>query len=310
MGCPDWPKCFGTWVPPTSEDQLPDNYEKEYLSKREKKVSRLADMLNNMGFTNKAEEIRAAGSQLESEAFNVRKTYTEYVNRLWGAITGFFTLLAGISSLQFFRSRRSVTVYTLLGLLFVVFNGWLGSVVVDTNLLGGVVSTHFVLAFLAITFFMIAFYTGKNTEGGTSNRVSLLVVVGLILSVFQLLSGTSVREEIDILAKGGTAIGIENFTLLGGVFNMHRILALTSAILVALIWYTNRQDTNRPKTSLIALATLGILIVQAITGILNIRMGFPAMAQLLHVVLGSLTLVSFIYLTIHEFKSRKLQYVN
>src|SRR5690606_25316889 len=59
MGCPDWPTCFGSWIPPTDVSQLPDNYKEIY------------------------------GAELKGEIeFNPVKTWIEYVNRLFGVFTG------------------------------------------------------------------------------------------------------------------------------------------------------------------------------------------------------------------------------
>ena len=69
MGCPDWPTCFGQWVPPTSEAQLPANYQ----------------------------EIYAARGYAETR-FNVVKTWTEYLNRLLGVSIGFMILATALFS--------------------------------------------------------------------------------------------------------------------------------------------------------------------------------------------------------------------
>lgn len=306
MGCPDWPKCFGVWIPPTSADELPEGYEQDYLKERKEKVHKLANTLDNIGWAIKAKALRENSVSMEAHAFNARKTYTEYINRLWGALTGIITLLASVSSLQFIRKQSVITILTGLGLLFVLFNAWLGSVVVDTDLLGGVVTLHFVLAFIAVAFFLLANTWNKKAEGNSSKTITVLIGAGLVLSVLQLITGTGVRELVDSASKVGSEISMANYMeILGVTFNIHRVLALVSGVVVVIAYLQNRSKTNRPFTSLLLLLMIGVLIVQALSGISNIRFGFPVMAQLIHVTLGSLTVVGFIYLMIFEIKSNR-----
>ena len=77
MGCPDWPKCFGSWVPPTNVSQLPADYQAIY------------------------------GSKLKGEVvFNVYKTWTEYINRLLGVLTGFLILGTLLSSIIYYKTNK------------------------------------------------------------------------------------------------------------------------------------------------------------------------------------------------------------
>src|SRR5688572_24583126 len=134
MGCPDWPKCFGQWTPPTSVSQLPADYKEKYSEFRHKKNEKFAKYLKALGFNETADKILNDTSIREEADFNPVKTWIEYLNRIVGVIIGFLILAVFVSSLKFWKERRNLTVVSFLTFILVGFQGWIGSIVVSTNL--------------------------------------------------------------------------------------------------------------------------------------------------------------------------------
>ncbi|AHM63638.1 cytochrome oxidase assembly [Flammeovirgaceae bacterium 311] len=291
MGCPDWPKCFGSWVPPTDESQLPADYQQVYLEKRLAKNERLANFLERIGMGNTAHELRTEEAILQESEFNVVNTWIEYINRLVGVAIGLLIIATFIRSLKFWNYKRSITLLSGIALVLVIFQGWLGALVVSTNLLPWMVTIHMLPALLLVALLELASYRAQEQPARyftQAKGATAALWAAIVLTVLQVVIGTQVREAIDTIAAGmayqNRALWVDQLDV---VFYIHRSFSWLLLLAHIYLLYICIGAKNRELTRW-ATVLLVIVLAEAGVGIILAYFGFPAVLQPVHLLLGTL----------------------
>ncbi|HUX82248.1 MAG TPA: COX15/CtaA family protein [Halothiobacillus sp.] len=257
MGCPDWPTCFGRIVPPFSEADLPPNYQQTYA---------------RLGY--------------DKMKFDPIKTWTEYFNRLTGTLIGLLSILTLV--LSFLVRRHDARLPWLAGGAFflVGLNGWLGAVVIETNLHAAVVTTHMMLSF-GVILLLVAVVSRTLPEScgiaaDIKGRWFPALPLATLATLVQTGLGAQVRERVDQIGttSGGLHVGGHWLDSIGPILNIH----IAGAVVVVLVnlWLITRLVGGGPlvKRTLVVLALT--VLIQVLLGIILITQDLPTIVQPLH----------------------------
>lgn len=265
MGCPDWPTCFGSWIPPLSEAQLPANYQEIYADR---------------GYA----ETR----------FNPVKTWTEYLNRLVGVTIGLLILVTAVKSLSLRRHDKWITVASVAALFMVIYQGWLGSRVVASNLQPGMITVHMLMALAIVGTLLFALARARRgvlaaqaAPVGAHFQTWLYVVLGL--TVLQVAMGTQVREMVDFLNHTQGEERSAWVSALPWFFYVHR--TFSAVVLFAniwLVWMLYRSLGLGHSLTRLALGMLAVIVLAIISGATLGHLGMPAVVQPTHLLTASL----------------------
>jgi heme a synthase len=292
MGCPDWPKCFGNWVPPTSVEQLPENYKEVYSQHRAKKNEKFARYLRVVGMGETANRLLNDKSVLVESEFNPVKTWIEYFNRIVGVIIGMLIFAVMIASLKYRKSNRKITIVAILTFILVVFQGWVGSIVVSTNLTAWTITLHMFLALLLVA--MLIYLIDRSDDQiylfrSPIGKWWLLACIAVLL--VQILLGTNVREAIDFVAAfAPREVWI---TRIAEDFRIHRSFSWIVLILHAGL-ILNLTKTTGLKAFPLALILL--ILGTILSGVGMAYFAVPAFLQPLHLLFATLSFGMQIFL--------------
>lgn len=293
MGCPDWPRCFGSWVPPTDVSQLPPDYKEVYADYRHQKNVRFAKYLRLLGMDSTADQLLNDESVLVEADFNPTKTWIEYFNRITGVIIGFLIFLVFVYSLKFWRTDRKLTVISFLAFLLVGLQGWIGSFVVSTNLTPWTITVHMFLALVlvAMLVYLVHAASRQHTVAYSMTGYWWLMACIAVLLV-QILLGTQVREAVDQVARN-TPRG-QWIAEIQSAFTMHRSFSwLVLFLHVGLIFNLRKMSALRD----FQIALIALILLTIFTGVGMAWFGVPPFLQPLHLLLAAVCFgVQFLFL--------------
>jgi cytochrome c oxidase assembly protein subunit 15 len=266
MGCPDWPKCFGQYVPPTNINQLPTDYKTKFA---------------------------VQGKQIAD--FDVYKTWVEYLNRLLGVVIGFFILLTVLFSFPYLKSNPKIFWLSFLAFILVGFQGWIGSKVVASDLADWMITIHMLIALVIVALLVYTVSVSQKfliNQYKVDRSLNFFVTLSIIISLVQIISGTQVREKVDhVAAIFGEEYRIQwpKFFMEELIFKVHRSWSILSLAISTVLLFKYRSLFER--NSLIYKSGLGIILLlcsQALSGSILVNLGFPKEVTSVHLTVGSI----------------------
>jgi len=303
MGCPDWPKCFGQWIPPSSESELPENYKDLYSEKRAAKIENFAKVLRNIGLKKTSEQLKNDPNLRVEQDFNSKKTWIEYINRLFGFFAGNALLVSFIWLIWKYRKRKLIFLAGT-NLILMGAQAWFGSIVVASNLVPWTITIHMLLALIIIAlqiYFIREISPTQSKKLPQSKLEFYLIWICLGVTFYQMFLGTQVRESIDEL----TALGItrERWTAeLGMMFYIHRSFSWLVLLFLTVIAWKNEQRNKYTSIRYVFF----FLIVELLSGVLLAHFETPGLVQTSHLIFAT---IIFGILTMLVFRS-KIEKVN
>lgn len=258
LGCPDWPKCFDRWIPPTSAAQIP--------------------------------------AHIDPTLFNFTKAWTEYLNRLAGVLVGILIFGTLVLALRYYRRRPRVLYATIGAFVLVGFEGWIGGQVVRSSLEPLVLTVHLVFALVVVSLLLYAtvcaFFPDGRRAALPRERVRLgrAALAVLVVALTQVGLGAAVRGEVQHVAKTDLAREIW-LTRVGAVNLLHKNVAILTglSVLALAAWIFTKVERDRWLRGFAAAA--GVLVfAQAAAGIGLANLALPPWLQVAHLWLGSILL--------------------
>ena len=280
LGCPDWPRCWGCWFPPSSIDDI----DRAYLAER----------------------------GLNIEDFNAVKMWIEYINRLIGMIIGLLVIATFLHAIPYRKTHPAIFYGSLTAVFLVGFEGWLGGQVVQSGLKPGMITLHMAGAMVLLCLLLYVTFRAVDihlpaTLPSPKMLAHLSTLLFIIISI-QMLLGTQVREAIDPYIKNSEGVARSAWIAnIGLMDHIHRSFTWVVIAVAAYLVYIIRKNAIEGLLKVSSYLAFALILFQAATGIALAYGGLPRVFQVLHLVTAALLIcaVYTLWLTLRAINTRR-----
>jgi cytochrome c oxidase assembly protein subunit 15 len=294
MGCPDWPKCFGLLIPPTEAADVTWQAGSSYgagrmLLRRDTLWVAQAPLVSEDFESERDADLWRPYDKHDYAVFNPVHTWVEFINRLLGALTGIpALLLLAWTGWRGMRTRHwRPFAWAVVHLFWLGLVAWLGKKVVDGNLIPFSITLHMLGAMailVSLAGLLNSIWEGQlNRARAALPRGKWMLALALVLTMAQLILGTQVREQVDLL-NHAEVLRSDWIGALPDWWKVHRTGSW--AVLAAqLLWLMPLRNAEGGLRQLVRWSSR-LLAAQMMTGVVFVTLGMPAWAQPFHLLLA------------------------